>query len=72
MREFGTLAALWELPEACARVQQALGDSEFQRLADKGAAMPFFEVIRYAEGEIRAALMSSSSEKQGEGQGLSR
>jgi predicted ATPase len=72
MREFGTLAALWELPEACARVRQALGDSEFQRLAGEGAAMPFFEVIRYAEGEIRAALTSDSSEKQAEETGPSR
>jgi tetratricopeptide (TPR) repeat protein len=66
MREFGTLAALWELPEASARVRQAVGDSEFERLADEVSAMPLFEVVRYAESEIRNAMTSGSSEQQGD------
>jgi tetratricopeptide (TPR) repeat protein len=70
MHEFASMAQVWH-KEAAVRVRQALGDVEFQRLAEMGAAMPIFEIIRYAEGEIRAALMSSSSENQGEGQGLS-
>jgi predicted ATPase/class 3 adenylate cyclase len=56
LREFKTLEAVWELPEACARIRSTLGDSEFQRLAEKGVAMPIFEIVRYAEGEIRAVL----------------
>ncbi len=55
MHEFASLAQAWQ-KEAAARVRQALGDVDFQRLAEKGAAMPIFEVARYAESEIRAAL----------------
>jgi hypothetical protein len=72
MREFGTLAALWELPEASARIRQATGDSEFQRLADEAATMPLFEVVRYAESEIRSAMTSDSSQQPGEETGPSR
>ena len=53
-------------------MRERLGDVEFQRQAERGAAMPIFEIVCYAEGEVRAALTSSSSEKQGEGQDLSR
>jgi predicted ATPase len=56
LREFKTLEAVWELPEACGRVRRTLGDSEFQRLAEKGAALPISEIAHYAEDEIRAAL----------------
>jgi len=70
MHEFASMAQVWH-KEAAVRVRQALGDVAFQRLAEMGAAMPIFEITRYAEGEIRAALMSSSSENQGEGQGPS-
>jgi hypothetical protein len=56
VRDFKATTVVWQLPEACARLRDALGDSEFLRLAEKGAALPIFEIARYAEAEIRAAL----------------
>jgi predicted ATPase/class 3 adenylate cyclase len=61
MREFASMAQVWH-KEAAARVRQTLGDVEFQRLAQKGAAMPIFEIVRYAETEIRAALDRGGAE----------
>ncbi len=55
MHEFASMAQVWH-KEAAARVRRGLGDVEFQRLAEKGAAMPIFEIVRYAESEIRVAI----------------
>ncbi len=62
MREFGSMTLASEVPEASARARQAIGDVEFERLAAKGAAMPMFEVVRYAETEIRTVLSRGGSE----------
>jgi hypothetical protein len=45
-----------ELPEATARLRQALGDAAFDDLTRRGAAMDLHEAIDYAQEQIEQAL----------------
>lgn len=40
----------------------ALGEDEFSRFAAEGAAMPFVDLVRHAEGEIRRAIAELDSD----------
>jgi predicted ATPase/class 3 adenylate cyclase len=52
---------------ALAHSREALGEVEFERLAAKGAAMPFPELVHYAEEQIRLALAELGDEAENAG-----